>query len=209
MPVRSLRIAAVALVLAAGAAAPVNAAATGTLASTQANGLTTLTLDGAAIRTTQASIVNPRLIPLTRSKKVIALWDEVSAAGTQHYYALSLNGQTFDQVLPTTYNVRLAYATFDPKVAHPAIPAALKANDASRVYLVQFVIPPIDEFRRDIAAMGGTVNTFLTDHTHVVTMDAATAGNVAALPYVRWVGQYHPAYRLSRDIRGELMAAMP
>src|SRR5205823_2204236 len=38
----------------------------------------------------------------------------------------------------------------------------------------------------------------------VVKMDAATAERVRQLPYVRWVGQYHPAYRLSSDIRAGL-----
>jgi len=201
------------MMLAAGAAAPVwgfDSVHAGLVAA-RAKGVSTLALEGAApFRTTQAAVSNQRLIRIANSSTLVAVWDEVSATGAvEHYYGVSLDGKTFAQVLTTTYQVRLAYAQFDPRQGEPAVLAEQAAKQGSRVYLVQFQIPPIDEFRREIANLGGTVERFLTDHTHVITMDAATAASVAKLPYVRWVGQYHTAYRLSPEVRAELLASAP
>jgi hypothetical protein len=205
--------AALAVMLAAGSASSAWGFESGNagLVAGRAKGVSTLALEGAApFRTTQAAVSNQRLIRIDNSSTVVALWDEVSPTGAvEHFYGLSLDGKTFAQVLPTTYQVRLVYSQFDPKQGEPPVFAQLASRQDSRVYLVQFEIPPIDEFRRDITNMGGTVERFLTDHTHVVTMDAATAANVAKLPYVRWVGKYHTAYRLSPEVRAEVMAAGP
>jgi len=223
--VRSVALA-VALTIAAGSTSSVLAAEMGAaekgvvtnkggsaaLVASRSPGTSTLSLAGSkvAFRSTQAAISDQRLITLDGSRTVIALWNETSANGAvQAYYGLSLNGRDFDLVQPTTYVVRMAYGSFDPLQGEPVVDPRLKADAGSRVYMVQFVIPPVDEFRRDLARMGANVERFMTDHTHVVTMDAATAARVRALPYVRWVGQYHPAYKLSSEIRAELGSGQP
>jgi len=199
----SMKVAALALFLAAGS---VSAVETSNLSTARSGGTSTLTLAGTMVRSSANTIINQKLIAVPKSSKIIATWDEVLPGGAlEHYYGLSLDGRTFAQVQPTTYDIRLTYASFDPKGGEPLIPAELRAGEDCRVYLVQFVLPPIDEFRRDLTALGGTVEAFLTDHTHIVTMDAAAAAKVAALPYVRWVGKYHPAYRLERGAREELL----
>lgn len=198
---------ALALFLAAGAASPVLAVELNAgLVVSADRGSASVSLDGRTIRTTQARIANPRVIAVEGSAKVVAMWDEVSSRGTEAYYGLSLDGgRTFPLVGPNAHVVRLAYAGFDPLVSgEPTIEPGLRST--GNVYLVQFVIQPLDEFRRDVSAAGGRVERFLTDHTHVVTMDAAAAARVAALPHVRWVGKYHTAYRLSSDIRADLAA---
>jgi hypothetical protein len=197
---------ALSLFLAAGAPLAVRAQETAPALSIESvKGASTVSLGKVTIRTTRATVANQRLIRLGQT--VIALWEESRAgAGAEPYYALSLDGgRTFALVLPTTYDVRLVYGQFDPALrGEPSVPEELRAPEASNVYLVQFVIPPVEEFRGQIAAWGGVVERFLTDHTHVVTMNAATAARVATLPYVRWVGKYHPAYRLSAEIRQDL-----
>jgi serine protease AprX len=202
---RLFTVSAIAFVMAAGSAVSLGAA---DLAVTRSGSRSTLGLNGVEIHSTAGTISRPRLIQVAGSSKILALWEERGDAGrTTQYYALSLDGRRFAQVQPTTYDIRLVYGTFDPRSGgEPVVSQELKASKANRVYLVQFVAPPIDEFRRDIAAMGGTVSRYLTDHTHVVTMDAGAAAKVAGLPYVRWVGAYHPAYRLSPEVRAGLAA---
>jgi len=36
----------------------------------------------------------------------------------------------------------------------------------------------------------------VAQNAYLVEMDAATRATVGRLPYVRWIGPYHPAYRL-------------
>ena len=67
---------------------------------------------------------------------------------------------------PSTDYVRLRYATFDPTVGVPAVPAKLRATAGNELFLVQFRGTPLDSMRAQITAMGGTVERFLTDDTH-------------------------------------------
>src|SRR5690606_27775437 len=62
-----------------------------------------------------------------------------------------------------------------------------------------------EEMRQEIRNLGGVVERFLTDNTHIIRMDAATRAQVANLPYVRWVGAYEPAYRMSEEVRADVL----
>jgi serine protease AprX len=103
-------------------------------------------------------------------------------------------------------SVRLRYASFDPLAGVPTPPATLRAAAGNELFLVQFHGTPRDSMRAEIAALGGVVERFLTDNTHVVRMAPEASGKVAALPHVRWVGPYETAYRLSDEVRAHILA---
>lgn len=137
--------------------------------------------------------------------------------GNQRGYAVSLDGGlTFVEVAETSYNVLLRYATFDPLAGPPAVPPHLESlgmgeGGGARTYIVQFVTQPLDEYRRDIADAGGLVYNYLANHSYLVQMDEQALAEVAQLEYVRWIGEYHAAYKLDepllavlRDPGGEL-----
>jgi len=42
---------------------------------------------------------------------------------------------------------------------------------------------------------------YVPDFAFIARMDEATAGEVQTLPFVRWVGPYHPAYRLASALQ--------
>ncbi len=201
MPHRTLTLAASVLVFAAGSAASAS--------DLQVSKSGTVSYHGQVVRSSSRAISRDRLVHVPNSSKLVATWDESGPTGIEHFYAISPTGEAFANAFPTSYDVRLVYASFDPLAGEPVVPEPWRAGPGSRAYMVQFIVPPQDEFRRDIASMGGAVRTFLTDHTHVVDMDAKTAASVARLPYVRWVGPYHPAYKMSRDVRAELLSAAP
>ncbi len=202
---RSVRTLISALILASGAATTVAQAALD-LGVVSRKGASSLTISGRVVHSTSARISNTRLIEVSGSSKVIALWDESGANGTpESHYGLSLDGgKTFAVEQATSNLVKLVYSEFDPLKGEPVVLPELAADEDGRSYLVQCVIPPIEEMQQEITALGGTIERFLTDHTHIVTMDAATAARVQKLPYVRWVGRFHPAYKLSADIRAML-----
>ncbi|MBU0637438.1 MAG: S8 family serine peptidase [Planctomycetes bacterium] len=145
------------------------------------------------------SVHNLRYVEVPGSDVRLALWEQTGpSGGLDAYYAISLDGGGFDTVRKTSYQVHLRYASFDPLRAVPAVPDELVADASAdeQIYLVQFVTQPLDVFRADIRALGGVVYKFIADHTHLVRMTSAVRDQVSQLPYVRWIGPYHPAYRM-------------
>jgi serine protease AprX len=105
--------------------------------------------------------------------------------------------------------VQLDYATFDPRVALPEVPPALRAGADTRLWIVQFHALPTDREREQLRAVGADVHGYLPAACHLVRMDHATAGTVATLGAVRWVGPYEPAYRLEPALLAEHVAGAP
>ncbi|MBV9209890.1 MAG: FG-GAP repeat protein [Acidobacteria bacterium] len=148
---------------------------------------------------TANKVENARLIAVPRSRAQLALWQERQADGRLvPFYAVSLDGQTVARVAETSYDIKLRYAQFDPATERPSIPENLKGAlpGAGSVYIVQFVAQPLEEFRQQITERGGTIYTYLANHAYLVQMNPQTRAQVEALPFVRFVGEYQPAYRL-------------
>jgi len=103
-------------------------------------------------------------------------------------------------IVPGNPQVALQYGSFDPKVGTLPIPAVLKAGADTRLWIVQFHGAPTDDDRAQLKALGVTVHGYLPHTCHVVRMDGAIAAAVKAMPAVRWVGAYEPAYRLQPEL---------
>ena len=97
---------------------------------------------------------------------------------------------------PAGTTVRLATMQFDPLKKVPEVADALSAKNP-RHWLVQVHGPASRSDRDAITAAGGRVLGFLPDMTYVVAADAPTAAKFGTLAAVRWVGAYHPRYKLS------------
>jgi hypothetical protein len=133
------------------------------------------------------------------SLAVAAHWGEVQANGTvQHYYAVSLDGRTLaGRVRETDHVIEMQYANFDPLVTgEPAIDPALRARAGNELFLVQLWSVPLEDYYKAIEAVGGTFRMVQGHNVLVVQIDPAKANQLAQLPFVRWVGAYHPAYKL-------------
>ncbi|QSQ21114.1 S8 family serine peptidase [Pyxidicoccus parkwayensis] len=139
-------------------------------------------------------------------------WQELQEDGTRQSYTAYTRGgtETLGRVRDTRYLVRLDSAQFDPlQGTQPLASSQLAADSDNTLHLVQFLGTPLPEFREAIERDGGKVLRFLTDHTFLVELDADARKRVAELPYVRWVGPYHPEYRLERELRDALMGLAP
>lgn len=141
---------------------------------------------------------NERLIPIPDSTVVLKLWNqELTTGEIVPYYAISLDGgTTFVRTVQASYEIGLRYDRFDPTVREPAITPLLQANHDTHLYIVQFFTQPLQEFRDAIIASGGIVRQYIAQYAYLVEMSTSTKSLVETLPYVRWVGAYHPAYRL-------------
>jgi len=90
----------------------------------------------------------------------------------------------------------LRYSTFDPTVAAPAVPDALRSTQQQGLRIVQFHGTPTQSGRDAIAAVGGKVVKYMPHDAYVVRLTAQQAKELADVELIRWVGDYHPAYRL-------------
>lgn len=107
--------------------------------------------------------------------------------------------------------IRLQAFSFDPLAGEPELGASLSAAASAAgdaTYLVQFRGPVQDEWKAAAARAGARLYGYVPDYALIARMDAATAQSVGDLPDVRWVGLYHPAYRLAPDLL-RVQAAAP
>jgi subtilisin family serine protease len=168
----------------------------------------TLSLHAAAFHVTTNEVQDERLVQVSGSSALLILWNEVSPDGaTLPFYAISRDGRTIARVRRTSYLLKVRHGDFDPLVAVNPVEAALAAGADCNLYIVQFVTQPLEAFRTRIEELGGTVRRFVANHAHIVEMAPAIRDAVAALPFVRWVGPYHPAYRLEELMRDNLARA--
>lgn len=102
----------------------------------------------------------------------------------------------------------LKYAVFDPLEGEPAVPAPLRAGPESRLWIVQFDQAPTDGLRRAVAEAGGDLTWYQPEYAYIVRMAPQAAERVRHLDGVRWVGAFHPAYRLEAFLLAELAAGV-
>ena len=106
-----------------------------------------------------------------------------------------------DQEEPVREEIKLRFATFDPVVdGPPRIPDPLGAPAGADVYLVQLTTEPRDEHKARINELGAEFFFYVPDHAYIVRMDDEAREAVENLPFVRWVGAYHPAYKLEEEL---------
>ena len=93
---------------------------------------------------------------------------------------------------------------FDPiRDGEPVVPAELQAGEAAAGtrggYLVQLKGPVEANQREQIEAAGAIVVSYLPNYTFLVRVSPSVRARVQALPFVRWVGAWQPAYKLSAE----------
>lgn len=168
------------------------------------DGATTISLNGGApFYSTTALVTDARCIDVPNDPvpSVLALWNEQASGGLpEPWYGISVDGIEFVRVTSTSYRINFRYSQFDPLLSSPAVPAELESDPASRLHIVQFVTQPLDVFLQRIAELGGMPHEYVPHHTYVVEMDDVTRSQVEQLPFVRWVGPYHPAYRIEEEL---------
>ncbi|MDH3629422.1 MAG: S8 family serine peptidase, partial [Acidobacteriota bacterium] len=100
--------------------------------------------------------------------------------------------------------IRLPGRSFDTRAGEPALPNALRATatDARAPYLVQFVGPLHPMWRQQVSDAGGTFARYghVNNNAWVVSMDGTAAAAVSQQPFVRWLGHYHPAFKISAEL---------
>ncbi len=142
--------------------------------------------------------INERYIVVPDSTILLQLWDEQLDNGKiLPFYSISLDGgQTNVRTVQPSYELGLRYSHFDPLEEVPVVEPILAAGADTHLFIVQFFTQPLEEFKESIIALGGSVHHYIAQLAYLVEMSESVKLQVESLPYVRWVGPYHPAYRL-------------
>jgi hypothetical protein len=118
---------------------------------------------------------------------------------------LALGGHSLFAQVPNAQPgtlIRLERATFDPTAGEPALARSLQSapKDGPSTYLLQFNGPVQENWKAAAAQAGAHLYGYVPDHAFIARIDSAALAAVRALPFVRWVGPYHPAYRLDATL---------
>ncbi len=87
---------------------------------------------------------------------------------------------------------------------HAAYPHTKDPGSDPHHYIVQFIGPVKEEWKQEIRKRGGLLRDPLPSDAYIVEMDGRSRNEVIKLPFVRWVGHYDPACRLSSRLLQEV-----
>ena len=160
--------------------------------------------DGDLIRRTKLEVRQLRVIEFPRGDGLVGLWKE-GTPGTQHY-VVQRAATGFQRSREADYRIHLKGGRFDPLDEVPDCKRP-DLTESGNLHLVQFVCPPLAEFRAELEQLGAKVYQFIPAHTRIVRMDEETAIQVKALPFVRWIGPYQANYRLERELLSGLKSS--
>lgn len=134
----------------------------------------------------------------------------VVAAATMILASVGVSGQFADEISAfdglddaseSSSLIRLHYAVFNPLESTPLVPSNLCAPDDHELFIVQFHASPTDSTRAAILRAGARIYKYLADCSYIVRATPAEVGPIRNLASVRWVGPYHPAYKLNSITR--------
>jgi Subtilase family len=98
--------------------------------------------------------------------------------------------------------IRLASGAFDPLQARLAIPDSLRAMprpSGKDFYLLQFRSLPKESSIQELSRFA-RFHSYIPDNTYLIESDASTVELLRSRKEVRWIGIYHPFYKLSPEI---------
>ena len=111
-------------------------------------------------------------------------------------------GQILDWPADKTVDAKqlhLRFGTFDPVAQPPKIPKDLMAADGN-LWIVQCRQTVDRRFRDQLTRAGATLLRYVPDDAYVVRLTPGLVETVRRLEDVRWIGPYHPAYRLDPSV---------
>ncbi|HEU4420452.1 MAG TPA: hypothetical protein VFT55_16060, partial [Planctomycetota bacterium] len=116
------------------------------------------------------------------------------------FYRLSPDGRTFNAPAAADYALELRLHKFDALLDAPSVPRGLAADATAGLFIVQYWTPGLQEYRQAIELLGAENLLFLPNAANVYALPPGTRDDVAALPFVRAVVPFHPAYKLEAPL---------
>ncbi len=142
-----------------------------------------------------------RVVSSDETGIVFSSWQESG----QRWVSISKDaGETWSEPRTMIDTIPLQAGVIVPGSSLPAVPKSIGAGAELRLFLVQFETQSLAEWRRQVRSLGAEVLTYVPHNSHLVRMDPALVSTVESLPFVRWVGVFEPAYRVSPELLADL-----
>jgi len=104
--------------------------------------------------------------------------------------------RNFNPPVYNTYNyISINKYLFNPREKLLGIPSELKA--ASDYYLVQLQGPVYEDMKKQVELCGVKIIQYIPYNTFIVRMSPVQRTAVSQLPFVTWIGNYEPAFKIS------------
>ncbi len=124
---------------------------------------------------------------------------EATTTQASGMYNLGLDVVRFKNI--RTLDLYPSDVVFDTSVAEPSAPSVMSGVSWDRgTYLVQFIGPYKSEWVESVENLGGKIEKLVYPFSAVVKMSADVKSRVSDLPFVNWVGDYKPWYKISSDL---------
>ncbi len=153
---------------------------------------------------TQAQVSELRTLNLPNSNAVVSMWNETDSDGTKPFYSISPDGNTPGRAIRAEYDLKLRFFEFDPLETTPFAPSDFlgrQGNDGKKgTYIIQFFTHVRDEYRQAIRSIGGKDFSYLPNNAVIAHLSGDAAEVLRGRPFVRWVGNYEPWYKLDETL---------
>ena len=151
--------------------------------------------DGVVHRRSSLEISEARALLVPGSPARALRWRE----GQQAYCTLSANGSQWSRARLLSDRIEMQRASFDPLVSAPDFSESPLAA-GGELYLLQFQTLPLEAYRQRLSELGAVVRSFVGGQAHIVQMSGEVRARVEREDFVRWIGPYHPEYRLESEL---------
>ncbi|MBN1521249.1 MAG: S8 family serine peptidase [Candidatus Aureabacteria bacterium] len=86
-----------------------------------------------------------------------------------------------------------------------SLPEDLSINESDLMdrparYLVQFIAPVCEEWKKEITALGCSLEDYIPHNAFIIKMTSLQKEEVDSLSYVQWIGLYQPAFKISKSL---------
>jgi hypothetical protein len=110
-------------------------------------------------------------------------------------------GEESVQINPDSSSfINLKAAEFDPLLSDPNIPFDLKYDTDTGYYLVQVSGPVQEEWIFEILDSDALILGYVPQYTYIVNMEKEVKESMEDRPFIRWIGEYHPAYKIEEGL---------
>ncbi|MDI6856481.1 MAG: hypothetical protein QMD21_06870, partial [Candidatus Thermoplasmatota archaeon] len=85
---------------------------------------------------------------------------------------------------------------FDPLKEAPNIPSDLKLSSSNGYYLLQVKGPVLQEWQDELKSIGVINYGYVSNFAYIVWMNDDVKAKAEKLPFVRWIGNFEPGYKI-------------
>lgn len=111
-------------------------------------------------------------------------------------------GTTLTDSYSPAISIHLKAATFDPLMEEAQLSQAWRLDSGSDYHIVQCTGPVLSQWGQDIRAAGADIVGYIPNYAYIAHMGEEAKNTVEKLPFIRWVGPYHPGYKISQSLTG-------